>query len=531
MTDRIIANDSGSTRSIWMAETVPDYRSVVPGEARPQVCVVGAGIAGLSVALALAQQQTDVLVLDQGPIGGGETARTSAHLSSAVDERYHVLERRFGRAAARLVAESHAVAIDVIEANVRAFVPDCEFRRVDGYLFAAPGQSQRLLARELEAARRAGLACDAIEHAPLPFDTGPCLRYANQAEFHPLAYLRGLASAIVGLGGRICTGVHVAAIRGGDPVQVELANGRMVRARAVVDATNSTISSRLDIPTREAAYRTYIVALAIERGYVPHALYWDTGDPYHYVRVASAAGWHEVLVVGGEDHRVGQSDPAEHWPELERWARERFPFSGAVVARWSGQVEEPADGLAYIGRHHHEQGVFVVTGDSGNGLTHGTIAGLIVPALLEGRDHPWAPLYAPDRTRMHGLGTFAAEAARSNAPYADWLRAGDVESLDAIAPGQGATIRRGLHVIAAFRDDAGNCHLRNARCPHLSGVVRWNEVEQTWDCPCHGSRFDPYGRVIHGPAPSDLADPPEQFEQPALVGRSVIRSDELVPEV
>jgi glycine/D-amino acid oxidase-like deaminating enzyme/nitrite reductase/ring-hydroxylating ferredoxin subunit len=514
MADRTIANDSGSTRSTWMDETVPRYDDPVPGEARPDACVIGGGIAGLTVALALVQAGADVLVLDQGAIGGGQTARTSAHLASAIDDRYSVVERRFGKRSARLVAESHSAAIDAIEANARAYAPDCDFRRVDGYLFVPPDESRRILERELEAAQRAGLACEQVERAPLPFDTGACLRFSDQAEFHPLAYVRGLAKAILAGGGTIRTGVHVASIHGGTPVIVELANGRRLRCGIAIDATNTTISSRLDIPTREAAYRTYIVALAIERGYVPHALYWDTADPYHYVRVARGENGGEILIVGGEDHRVGHGDPAVHWPHLEAWARERFPLAGAVVARWSGGILEPADGLAYIGKHPAEQHVYLVTGDSGNGLTHGTIAGLLLPTLIAGRTHPWQKLYAPDRTRVHALGTLAAEAARSNAPYADWLRPGDVESLDAIAPGHGATIRRGLHVLAAYRDLDGQCHLRNARCPHLSGVVRWNAVERTWDCPCHGSRFDPYGRVLNGPAPEDLHDPPEHIEHP-----------------
>jgi len=215
------------------------------------------------------------------------------------------------------------------------------------------------------------------------------------------------------------------------------------------------------------------------------------------------------------------------WPRVEQWSRERFPFAGAVLARWSGQILEPADGLAYIGAHPSEQRVFLVTGDSGNGLTHAAIAGLMLPALIAGRAHPWAKLYAPDRTRMHALGTLASEAARSNAPYADWLRAGDVDSLDEIAPGHGATIRRGLHVLAAYRDLDGQCHLRNARCTHLSGVVRWNEVERTWDCPCHGSRFDPLGRVINGPAPTDLHDPPEHIEQPAQLPELTLDADDV----
>ena len=511
-----IANDSGATRSTWMAENVPDFDGEVPGDARPDVCIVGAGIAGLSVALALVQDGLDVLVLDQGPIGGGQTARTSAHLTSAIDDRIYVLERRFGRKNARLAVESHAAAIDAIERNAKMFGIDCELRRVDGYLWRGPNASWRELSKELEAAKRAGLVVEELERAPLPFDTGPCLRFGNQAEFHPLGYIRGLAAAIVAGGGRIVTGVHVAKIAAGSPVHVELSNGRRIRAAAAVDATNMTITSRFGIPTREAAYRTYVVALEVEPGYVPHGLYWDTDEPYHYVRVAHHED-REVLIVGGEDHRVGQGDPEIHWPKLEAWARERFPAAGPAVATWSGQVQQPVDGLAYIGALPGHENVFVVTGDSGEGLTHGALAGLLLPALIEGRSHPYAHLYRPNRSRVHGLVAFVNEAARSSSPYTDWMRAGDVESLDDIPRGHGATIRRGLHVIAAYKDLQGQCHLKNARCTHLSGVVRWNEVEKSWDCPCHGSRFDAYGTVMNGPAPVDLEDAPADIEAPAMI--------------
>jgi glycine/D-amino acid oxidase-like deaminating enzyme/nitrite reductase/ring-hydroxylating ferredoxin subunit len=511
-----IANDSGATRSTWMAENVPDYAGEVPGDARPDVCIVGAGIAGLSVALALVQDGLDVLVLDQGPIGGGQTARTSAHLASALDDRIYVLERRFGRKNARLAVESHAAAIDAIERNAKMFGIDCDLRRVDGYLWRGPNGSWRELSKELDAAKRAGLIVEEIDRAPLPFDTGPCLRFGNQAEFHPLAYIRGLAEAIVAGGGRIVTDVHVTKIAAGSPVHVELESGRRIRAAAAVDATNMTITSKFGIPTREAAYRTYIVALDVEPAYVPHGLYWDTDEPYHYVRVARHDD-REVLIVGGEDHRVGQGDPEIHWPRLEAWARERFPAAGPAVATWSGQVQEPVDGLAYIGALPGHEHVFVVTGDSGNGLTHGAIAGLLLPALIHNRPHPYAHLYRPNRTRLHGLMTFVNEAAKSNTGYADWMRGGDVESLDDIPRGHGATIRRGFHVIAAYKDLEGQCHLKNARCTHLSGVVRWNEVEKSWDCPCHGSRFDAYGRVMNGPAPVDLDDAPADIEAPEMI--------------
>lgn len=510
-----IANDSGSTRSTWMSEAVPSFDTEIPGNARPDVCVIGAGIAGLSVALKLVQAGLDVLVLERGPVGGGQTARTSAHLSSALDDRFYKLARRFGREGARLAGHSHAAAIDAIEETTKTFGIDCDFRRVDGYLFAGEHRSRRELTKEYVAARRAEMVVEEVPHAPLPFDTGRCVRFANQAEIHPLAYLRGLADAIVAGGGRIVTGAHVVRIAAGSPVMVETAAGRKLRAGAAVDATDVTITSLLNLPTRQAAYRSYVMAFDITPGYVPHGLYWDTEDPYHYVRVARGEQGREVLIVGGEDHRVGHGDPERAWPRLEEWVRDRFYDAGGVVARWSGQIMEPVDGLAYIGEVHDN--VYVATGDSGHGLTHATIAGMIIPDLVLRREHPYAKLYAPHRSRLRGLATFAREAVSSNLPYRDWLARGDEASLDAIAPGHGATVRKGLHLVAAYRDEAGTCHTRSARCPHMSGIVRWNEIEKTWDCPCHGSRFDAYGRVLNGPAVSDLSDGPADLERPRPV--------------
>jgi glycine/D-amino acid oxidase-like deaminating enzyme/nitrite reductase/ring-hydroxylating ferredoxin subunit len=527
MRGRTIANDSGSTVSTWMAERVPTFDEEIAEDVRPDVCVIGAGIAGLSVALALVRDGADVLVVDQGPIGGGQTARTSAHLSSALDDYFHVLERRFGKKGARLCYESHAAAIDAIEDNVRTLGIDCDFRRVDGYLWAGEDSHRELLYKELDAARRAGLTVDTIERAPLPTDTGLCLRFANQAEFHPLEYLRGIAEAVVARGGRIHTHVHVSDVTSGAPVEITLASGRKLHAGAVVDATQMAITSRFNMPLREAAYRSYIVTLAIKPGYVPHGLYCDTLEPYHYVRVVADDDRRDLLIVGGEDHRVGQGDPEIHFPRLESWARAMFPDAGALVASWSGQIEEPADGMAYIGRLTGHPNVYVVTGDSGHGLTHGTIAGLMLPSLIRHQKHPWKHLYSPSRSRLRGIAELAREAINTNAQYADWMRAGDVESLDDIRPGHGATMRRGLHVLAAYKDELGQCHLMNARCPHLNAIVRWNEVEKTWDCPAHGSRFDCEGRVLNGPAHEGLAEAPADIESPKqisepLFGREIV---------
>ncbi|HEY5948202.1 MAG TPA: FAD-dependent oxidoreductase [Kofleriaceae bacterium] len=528
MKDRTIANDSGSTRSTWMTEQVPSFATEIADNEQPDVCVIGAGIAGLSVALALVRDGVDVLVLDQGPIGGGQTARTSAHLASALDDYFHVLERRFGKKGAKLCFESHAAAIDEIERNVHTFGIDCDFRRVEGFLWAGRDQDREMLEKELDASKRVGLAVQELNRAPLPFDTGPCLQFGNQAEFHPLKYLRGIAAAVAAGGGRIHTGVHVTGVKSGAPVEITLASGRTLRANTVVDATQMAITSRFNIPLREASYRTYIVAFEVPTGYVPHGLYWDTLEPYHYVRVAPGDNGREILIVGGEDHRVGQGDPEVHFPKLEAWARAHFPDASRVLGTWSGQIQEPIDGMAYIGRLPGHENIYVCTGDSGNGLTHGTVAGLLLPSLIQRKSHAWKDIYAPNRSRLRGAVTMAKEVVQSNKPYIDWMRGGDVESLDDIHPGHGATIRKGLHVIAAYKDEQGQCHLMNARCPHLNGVVRWNEVEKTWDCPVHGSRFDCEGRVLNGPASVDLDEAPADLEAPGPIPQPVL-GDEAYP--
>jgi glycine/D-amino acid oxidase-like deaminating enzyme/nitrite reductase/ring-hydroxylating ferredoxin subunit len=498
---RSSAKDGGYTNSIWQDTRMPSFDT--PPEHETDICIIGAGIAGLSVALELVRGGARVSVLDDGPIGGGETGRTTAHLASAVDDRFYKLERRFDERGARLVAESHAAAIDKIEANVKELSIDCSFRRVEAYLFSPPGDDLQELEQELPAARRAGLTVDRVEHAPL--DLGPALRFANQAEIHPLRYLRGLAEAVIEAGGHIHTHCHVESIDPhGKPLVVKLAGGRTMHCRIVVDCTNGAFSSPIKLTVRQAAYRSYVLGFDLEPGTIPHMLLWDTEDPYHYVRVATGPTGRDVLVVGGSDHRVGQGDPEEAFTKLAAWTRERFRFAGPIVERWSGQILEPSDGLAYIGASPDLEHVYVVTGDSGNGMTHGTIAALVLPDLIRGRRSAWADLYDPKR-RIRGIGTFLKEAVTSSAPYVDWLRGGDVASEEAIPRNSGALVRHGLHVIAAYRDGSGHLHTCSATCTHLRGVVQWNQTEQTWDCPCHGSRFDPYGRVLNGPAPTNLA--------------------------
>ncbi len=499
------------SRSVWMDTAEVPLEATLAEKISADVCIVGAGIAGMSTAYLLAREGKSVVVLDDGPIGGGMTARTTAHLSYALDDRYFELERLHGEEGARLAAESHDAAINAIEAIVDQEGIKCEFERLDGYLFVPPRESRQVLDDELAAVHRAGLTdIEKVERVPWDsYDTGPALRFPRQAQFHPLKYLAGLAAAIKEKGGRIYTQTHATEIEGGKKARIETKGGGVVNAESVVVATNTPVNDLIAIHTKQAAYQTYVIGARVPKGSVPRGLYWDTPDPYHYIRIETigrGASAYDVLIVGGEDHKTGQQDDAnKRFGALERWTRHRFPMVESIEYRWSGEVMEPVDGLAFIGRNPLDaKNVYIATGDSGNGMTHGTIAGILLTDLIMGRQNPWEKIYDPSRVTVRSLPEFAKEIFNVAMQYTDLVVAGDVESVEEIKLGAGAIISRGLSKVAAYRDPAGVVHELSAVCKHLGCIVKWNTGENTWDCPCHGSRYDALGKVIQGPANSDL---------------------------
>lgn len=467
--------------SLWTATVKLPRCSPLERDDDTGICIVGVGIAGLTTAYLLTKAGKSVVVVDDGEIASGMTAVTTAHLSNAIDDRYFEIERLHGERGARLAAESHSAAIDQIEAIVEEEKIYCDFERLNGYLFLSPDDEQELLDRELAAAHRAGLRVEMVRRVPLPSEDGiPCLRFPNQGQFHPLKYLTAVAKAIQRDGGRIFTHTHVDEITGGRPAKIT-AGHHVVTADAVVVATNTPINDLLVIHTKQAPYMTYVIAASVPHGSVPKALYWDTQDPYHYVRLHSVKSRRttrspdrDILIVGGEDHKTGQADNVEdRHARLENWARSRFPQMETVEFTWVGQVMESIDGLAFIGRNPlDKENVFIVTGDSGMGMTHGTIAGILLTDLILGRENPWATLYDPSRKTLLAAGEFAKEAVNMAAQYADWVTGGDVSSTDEIADDSGAVMRRGLSKIAVHRDAHGKLHELSAVCPHLGCIVR-----------------------------------------------------------
>jgi glycine/D-amino acid oxidase-like deaminating enzyme/nitrite reductase/ring-hydroxylating ferredoxin subunit len=481
------------------------------GDTHADVVVVGAGITGITAALLLQRAGRKVILIEAHQVGRGETGHTTAHVTAVLDTRYHALESKFGHRGAQAAADSSRAAIDRIEAFTRELArtgsrtdgTDCGFSRVPAYLYAETDEQKQELDKELAALRRAGLDAASVDVLPLPLPVVAAVRIQDQAQFHPLAYLRGLLAQLVEAGGVVFEGTRMLEIEDGHPCRVTTSGG-MITANHVVVATNQPVSSRFALHTKIAAYRTYAVAVPLRQEF-PAGLFWDLQDPYHYTRVQRTdAG--NFLIVGGEDHKTGQETDTEGcYRRLEAYTRRLVP-DAEFAHRWSGQIVEPVDGLPFIGENPGDKHVHVATGYSGNGMTFGTLAAMILSDEVLGIANPWAKLYRASRIKPLAQ---AREFLSENVDYPaylarDRLGPGQVSDAAQIPRNEGRLLRAHGKMLAVFRDDAGGLHAHSAVCPHLGCNVRWNNAERTWDCPCHGSRFDVEGSVLNGPATKDL---------------------------
>jgi glycine/D-amino acid oxidase-like deaminating enzyme/nitrite reductase/ring-hydroxylating ferredoxin subunit len=502
-------NTSGKHRSHWTSTVKPLGLPVLQKDLDVDVVVVGGGIAGLSVAYQLGRSGKRVALVEDGEIGSGETGRTSAHLSFALDDGFARLEKLFGKKDAALIAESHVAAVQEVERIVNEERIACDFKRLPGYLVRDPSDDADALVRERKAAARCGIRTELVEEVPGIKGFAQALRFADQGRFHPLRYLNGLAEAVLRQGGLLFAHSHA------DKVTKEgvEANGHHIRAAHVVVATNSPVVNKYWVHLLQSAYRTYMVGALVPKDSLPDALWWDTGDharsevspPYHYVRTAPYDEEHDLLLCGGEDHAIGNTTdidvPEEgRYALLERWVREHFEVSD-FVHHWSGQVLEPIDAIAFIGRDPFNTGnVYIATGDSGHGLTHGTIAGLLLTNLITGKEDPWEKVYSPSRQSMLRAGkTFVKEFFGG---FISYLKDKDKPhaGLSGMGGGEAELVKLDGRNYGAYKDDAGDYHLVGSECTHLKCIVKWNGDEKTWDCPCHGSRFTYMGLVLNGPA-------------------------------
>ncbi len=492
------------SRSLWMQQPLP-RKPRLNRDIKTGVLVVGAGIAGISTAYELTRQGADVVVVDRGAIGGGMTARTSAHLSFVPDDYFDELISLRGEAMARAYYESQKAAVDRIEALCEEEGIRCDFARLNLFIYAPDEKGRRTLEKEIEAAKRIGFRGVDWADAPVAGHTEGTLRFPNQARFHPLKYLLALAKKVEERGADIYGDTNIVSVEESENgIVAKTSSGHRIEAAAAVLATNTPFVGPATFHTKQAPYRTYVIAAPIARSLVPDALIWDTLDPYHYVRLQKQ-GRETLLIVGGEDNKTGTEDTGkQRLKRLERWARKRFAGMGDVRYGWSGQVYEPVDAVQFIGAAPRQEAIFMVSGDSGSGLTSGVTASLILPDLIAGKKNPWAELYDPSRKVKSGIGSFIQENMEAAKHWLEHMLPAK-QTKPPSARDKGAVVTTGGKKLAMYRDENGALHRMSASCTHLGCVVQWNSLESCWDCPCHGSQFAATGEVLQGPAVKPLA--------------------------
>ena len=506
---------AGTNISYWTDSARPKPLPKASNDMVTDVVIIGAGMSGLSIAYQLLKEGKSVVVVEDGYIGSGETGRTSAHLTAVLDPRYFELEKLYGKDNAKLIAESHMQAIGTIENIIKNESIDCDFQRVSGILFLHPTDEPESLKKELEAATRAGL--DVIYHESIPGinQNGPCLEFTSQAKFHPMKYLSGLTAAIISMGGKIFNNTHAEEI---DENGITTRDGVRISAQHIVVATNTPVNNKYLMHLRQYPYRTYIVAACVPKNSVPDFLYWDTGDQsgaandaYHYVRVQPYSDVHDLVICGGEDHPTGLIDSTEkpdeeqRYRDLESWLRQNFNVN-EIMYQWSGQVMYPFDKLAYIGKNPMDKGnIYIVTGDCGNGLTYGAIAALLLSDLISDNKNEYEHIYRPSRFKLKAGKVFLEEFVSGFINYLKTKPRKSDDTIDDLAPGEAKIVSIDKKKYGVYRSYDHYIHVVEAECTHLGCIVKWNGDEQSWDCPCHGSRFTSTGEVINGPANVNLA--------------------------
>jgi glycine/D-amino acid oxidase-like deaminating enzyme/nitrite reductase/ring-hydroxylating ferredoxin subunit len=501
---------SGSSKPIWFYNAKPvDYPKLSEDVTVDDV-IVGAGFTGVTTAYLLSKAGRQVALVDDGYVGSGESGRTTAHLTYALDSRFYEIVDSVGENVAKKAMVSHKKAIDLIEENVKQTKVECDFNRVNGYLFVNQQGSKEELTKELDALKQIGNTD--VEHlnssSTSPFDVGECLRFPMQGRINPLKYLGALCGEITKNGGKIFSQTHITDFNGSE---VKTENGQKINAENIVIATNVPVNRTAKMHMKQAPYRTYVVAFLVPKAYVTDALYWSTSldqkglaSDYTYIRLQPLNGENDVLIVGAKDHKTGQTDDGgQRFDTLKAWVKEHFSQVGDVIYMWSGQVVNPGGGLGFIGRD--KDNLFLATGYGGNGTTYGTLAGLAISELILGKTNDWLHIYNPER-RLPGLTKDVIEENFNVAKQLvnTFIKTQEVNP-DKLNLEQGTVVASGFSARKAYyKDDKGQLHTFSSICPHMGCSVTWNSAEKTFDCPCHGSRYTGYGKVVNGPANQGL---------------------------
>jgi glycine/D-amino acid oxidase-like deaminating enzyme/nitrite reductase/ring-hydroxylating ferredoxin subunit len=502
--DNMIARD-GAQESAWQDSLNDNFST---GGAPPEMVfdtlIVGGGITGMTAALLLQEGGKRTIIAEAHSPGFGTTGGTSAHINTFADTTYPEAESAFGEAGAQLFADAINEGYSAIKSHIDTYQIDCDYETKPGFLYAETKEEVKQLEEIYNGAVKVGVPVRYTEEVPTPVEYAKALVFDQQAQFHPLKYLQGLQKAYLEAGGMILENTRITDIETADGIHAAETGQGTIRAKVVIYATH--MPPNINLFNFECApYRSYVMAVKLKSGTYPDALVYDMQEPYHYVRSHTIDG-KELLIVGGLDHKTGHDDPEKAFADLEKYIRKYYNVS-SIKYRWSSQYYVPVDGLPYIGRMPlAADGVYCATGYNGNGMMLGSIAGKILSDLVRKRPNRYEDLFRPSRIKpIDGFSEFVKENADVAYHFvADRVGIHETDSLKRLQPGTGKVVEVDGEKIAAYRDEQGTIHALSPVCTHAGCIVNWNGEEKSWDCPCHGARYDIRGNVLTGPATKNL---------------------------
>jgi glycine/D-amino acid oxidase-like deaminating enzyme/nitrite reductase/ring-hydroxylating ferredoxin subunit len=497
----------GATKSLWQ-QGIQDY---LPGTNFPEdllydVLIVGGGITGIATGLLLQQSGKKCLVAEAKNIGFGTSGGTTAHLNTVLDSSYPEIEKNFNESAAAMVCSSTVQAINLIEKNIHNLNIDCGFSKKNGYLFSSDEKQTKELEEIFISANKAGCMMEWSDTVPINLSFQKAVVFKDQAQFHPSKYLYGIAKGFENAGGVIIQNCRIGGYKENenDILNVESSKGT-IRTKALIYATHIPPGVNI-LHFRCAPYRSYVLGIKLNKPGYPDGLVYDMYDPYHYYRTQEIDG-ENYLIAGGEDHKTGhEENTAACYTKLESHLHQYFDFD-SVAFKWSSQYYQPADGLPYIGNlPGNPSNVYTATGYNGNGIIYGHVAAKLLTDLIVRGKSELEKLFDPNRVKpVAGFSNFVKEAADVvSLLIGQTFKASNITGLSEIAKGEAKVVQYEGHSIALYKDDKGNIHALNPACTHIKCMVVWNDTEQSWDCPCHGSRFDPDGELLTAPARKNL---------------------------
>jgi len=486
--------------SLWVRTTTdaPTF-GALDHDIAVDVAVVGAGIAGLSAARMLVGTGASVAVVDAGPVCAGVTGYTTAKVTALHTLIYAKLRKDFGPERTAAYAAANLAALAAIADLVTADGIECDLEAAPAFTYTLDDRQVGAIEQEVDAAQDAGLTASVTTDTELPYPVRAAIRVGEQAQVHPRKLCLGLADAVVRAGGTVYEHTRALDLDGGHVLHTD---GGTITADAVIVATHIPFLDAGGYFGRMEAKRSYAMAARVQ-GERPRGMYISADSPTRSIR-STADGW---LILGGEGHKVGHDDDTtERYAALEAWAAQQF--GAEPEHRWSAQDYAPADGIPFVGRLPGHDGAFVATGFGKWGMTNGVASAIILTDLVQGRSNPWAAAFdstriAPKQSAKDVLSANVDVAKRFVGDRVASLRSG--VDADELEPGTGGIVSLDGQTVAAFRDDDGTLHAVSPTCTHLGCQVSFNTAERSWDCPCHGSRFDVDGHLLQGPATKDLA--------------------------